>query len=175
MRRFEDDEMIVVTPRQYRFASAVGDILVYLVVLNLWVEFAEEVIIDSFAVSILTAVLLWVMLQLIEGLAHRVGEFFSAKPSRLAHVIGWVSVLTILFASKFLIIAVVGAVFGDSAVLGHFVEVILIVLTMMIARAVVDQVYQRLGGVREPLRLSDFADAKPPSVHIAEGDMVEVG
>ena len=131
----------MVTPRQYRFASAVGDILVYLVVLNLWVEFAEEVIIDSFAVSILTALLLWVMLEVIEGTAHRVGAFFSARQSRVADAVGWISVLTILFSSKFLIIAAVGAVFGDSAVLGHFVEVVLIVLTMMIARAVVDQIW----------------------------------
>lgn len=175
MRRFAGDEMILVTPTQYRFASAVADILVYLLVLNLWVEFADEVVIDSFSVSILTAVLLWVMLELIEGLAHRVGESFSAKPSRAAHVVGWISVLTILFSSKFLIIAVVGAVFGDAAVLGHFVEVILIVLTMMIARALVDQIYQRLGGVREPLRLSDLTEANPPTVHVADGEVTGVG
>ena len=87
----------------------------------------------------------------------------------------WVSVLAILFSSKFLIIAAVGAVFGDSAVLGHFVEVVLIVLTMMIARAVVDQIYQRLGGVREPLRLSDFTAPSPPAVHVVDRETVEAG
>ena len=138
-------------------------------------EVVDEVIIDSFVVSILTAVLLWVMLQLIESLAHRVGEFFAAKPRRSAHIVGWISVLTILFSSKFLIIAAVGAVFGDSAVLGHFVEVILIVLTMMVARALVDQIFQLLGGVREPLRLSDLAETKPTTVHVDDGEVAGVG
>ncbi len=175
MRRFDGDELVVVTPRQYRFASAVADILVYLVVLNLWVEFAEEVIIDSFAVSILTAVLLWSMLELIEGSAHRAGAFFAAQEGRFAHAVGWILVLTILFSSKFLIIGVVGAVFGDSAVLGHFIEVVLIVLTMMIARVAVDQIYQRLGGVREPLRLSDLTEPDVTAVHVTDGEITRAG
>ena len=46
------------TRAQQRFASWTADVLVYIVVLNLFVDFVDTIVIDSFWISILTAVLL---------------------------------------------------------------------------------------------------------------------
>ena len=47
---------VVITKKQRIFASWTSDVLVYIVVLNLFVEFVDAVVIDSFWISILTAV-----------------------------------------------------------------------------------------------------------------------
>ena len=54
---------IVVTPAQRRFTSWMADVLVYVVVLNLFVEFVHTIVIDTVWISILTAVLLQLLLE----------------------------------------------------------------------------------------------------------------
>ena len=68
------------TRRQMIFFSWTKDVLIYVVVLNLFVEYVEAVVIDSFTISILTAILLKALLDLILGLEHRVDHFFEARP-----------------------------------------------------------------------------------------------
>ena len=51
----------------------------------------------------------------------------------------------LLFGGKFLILEVVDIVFGDHVELGHLLEVILIVVTMMIAGHLMQVIYDRLG------------------------------
>lgn len=46
---------------------------------------------------------------------------------------------------KLLILEVVNWVFGDRVELGHFVTVLVLILTMIVARAVADWVYRQLG------------------------------
>jgi hypothetical protein len=51
----------------------------------------------------------------------------------------------ILFISKFVILEVVDLVFGEHVELGGFITVVLLVLTMMIAREIVQRIYVSLG------------------------------
>jgi len=145
MPQEESTALITVTARQQRFASWVMDILVYIVVLNLFVEFFPEVIAESFTLSILTAVLLKGMLVLIGGFEHRVSDFFKRRDGTIWKVLRFLSVWTILFASKFLILEVVDLVFGGYVKLGHFLEVIALVLALIVASQSVKAVYKRLG------------------------------
>ena len=140
---FRSTELTTVSRRQQVFAGAALNVLVNVVVLNLFVEFADEVVIDSFVISVLTAVLLTVMLSLIvrfEQLTHR--YFFEHHSWRIA---GVVAIWLVLFGSKFLILEVVDIVFGDHVSLGHLLEVILIVVAMMIAGQLVQAIYDLLG------------------------------
>jgi hypothetical protein len=50
------------------YADFMMDVLVYMVVLNLFVEFVDSIVIDSFLVSLLTAVVMKVMIDLINSL-----------------------------------------------------------------------------------------------------------
>jgi len=128
------------TERQMIFASWTKDVLIYIIVLNLFVEYNPKIIIDSFTISIFTAVLLKILLEVILNLEHRVSEGFkSYKLLRIFLV--WL----ILFGSKFLILEVVDLVFGEHVELGKFLDVILLVIALMVAREVVQRIYISLG------------------------------
>jgi hypothetical protein len=136
---------ITITRDQERFASWMTDVLVYTVVLNLFVEYADAIVIDSFTISILTAVLLKALLDVIGGLEHRVAAYFKARQGTLYQVLGAISVFGILFLSKFVILEVVNIVFGDHVDLGHLIDIIMLIVAMIVARLIVRQIYIRLG------------------------------
>lgn len=137
--------MYTVTSRQRRFASFMTDVLIYVVVLNLFVEYVDSIIIDSFTISVFTAVLLKLMLDLILAFEHQVSDFFKKWDHSLSNVLRILSVWLILFSSKFLILEVVDIVFGDHVELGGFLSIIFLVIAMMVAREVFARIYEALG------------------------------
>ena len=136
---------ITMTRNQQRFADWVTDVLVDIVVLNLFVEFVDTVVIDSFWISILTAILMKLMLDTVIGLERRVSRYFAAKEGPINRILRFVSVWAILFLSKFVILEAVNLVFGEHVELGHFVEILLIIVGMLGARAALGAIYRRLG------------------------------
>lgn len=136
---------ITITPSQQRFADWVTDVLVDIVVLNLFVEFVDAVVIDSFWISILTAILMKLMLDAVLGLERRVSRYFATKEGSAFRVLRFLSVWGILFLSKFVILEAITLVFGEHAQLGHFIEIVLIIVGMLGARALLGVVYARLG------------------------------
>ncbi len=136
---------VVITEKQQRFASWAADVLIYIVVLNLFVEFVDAVVIDSFWISILTAVLLKGLLDVVVGLEHRVKGFFEQRDGTAARVSGLVAQFLILFTSKFVILEIVNLVFGEHVQLGHFVDVLVLIVAMMAARAIFKRIYMSLG------------------------------
>jgi len=108
---------VTITQKQRLYVSWTSDVLVYIVVLNLFVEFVDAIVIDSFWISILTAVLLKALLD----------------------------VVMILFTSKFIILEVVDIVFGDHVELGHFIHVLVLIIAMIVAKALMVKVYKNLG------------------------------
>ena len=75
------------TARQELFASWSMYLLIDIVVLNLFVEFSDRVVIDSFVISILTAALLRLLLGATLRLEHRVSGFFATKTFTGARVV----------------------------------------------------------------------------------------
>lgn len=136
---------VVLTKKQQRFVSWTADVLVYIVVLNLFVEFMDAIVIDSFWISILTAVLLKGLLDVVVGLEHRVKEFFEQQGGTPARVLGLGTQFLILFTSKLIILEIVNLVFGEHVELGHFVDVFLLIVAMMGARAVLQRIFIGLG------------------------------
>lgn len=154
-------DLVTVTRRQQVFAGAVLSVLVNVVVLNLFVEFADEVVIDSFWISVLTAVLLTTMLGVLAKFEQRIHHYFFEKHSwRLAGVI---AIWLVLFGSKFLMLEIVDIVFGDHVSLGHLLEVILIVVAMMIAGQLMQTVYDRLGVTDDSADTVTSGDDESPS------------
>ena len=103
----QNTKTVTITRAQEIYLSWMMDILLYIVVLNLFVEYLEAIVIDSFFISILTAVLLKAMIRVIGGLEHRVSHYFKQKEGTLYRILGIISVFSILFFSKFLILEVV--------------------------------------------------------------------
>ncbi len=135
---------LATTPAQRVFLSWAVDVLIYVVVLNLWVEWSEAKVIDSFTISILTAALLKVLLDLITAAKGRVLDW-ARGGTRARFVAGLFGVWAILFLSKFLILEAVDVVFGDRVTLGSFVDVLLLAATLMLARQGMAFAYRRLG------------------------------
>lgn len=131
---------------QLLFLGVMSSVLVNIVVLNLFVEFSDNVTIDSFTISIFTAILLTAMLFLISRFEHRISHFFFEQHTgRAWKIAGVVAVWAILFGSKFVILEVVDVVFGDHVELGKLIEVILIVVVMLASKALVAKVFDWLG------------------------------
>jgi hypothetical protein len=133
------------TKRQLIFISWSKDVLIYIIVLNLFVEYAEKIVIDSFTISIFTAILLKALLDIILAFEHRVADFFKARPSKLSNVLRFFSTWVILFLSKFFILEVVDFIFGEHVELGKFLDVILLVIALMVARELFTRIYLSLG------------------------------
>ena len=131
--------------RQVLYVSWLMDVLVYVVVLNLYVEFSDAKVIDSFLISVLTAILLKLLLVVIINSKYRVWGWAKSKDGRIYTVLGVLGVWAILFLSKFLILEAVDFVFGDHVELGGFIDVLLLVAVMMISREAIQRVYHWLG------------------------------
>jgi hypothetical protein len=128
------------TKRQMIFFSWTKDILIYVIVLNLFVEYSPVMIIDSFTVSIFTAIILKIILELILRLEHIVADVFKANK-----VLKVFFVWLILFGSKFLILELVNFVFGEHVELGKFWDVFLLALTLLLVRQAFLRIYLGLG------------------------------
>ena len=128
------------TRLQMIFFSWTKDVLIYVIVLNLFVEYSPVVIIDSFTISIFTAILLKILLEIIIKIEHKVSHFFKSNKF-LRILFGWL----ILFGSKFIILEIINFVFGEHVELGKFLDVILLVIVLILTRELFQWLYRRLG------------------------------
>lgn len=134
--------------RQAWVRAAIVDLFVYVVVLNLFIEYFPAVISETFTLSLLTAVLLKGVLELVVAAKYRVRARFRAADSAAGKVLAGLLLWGVMVGSKFLVLKAVDLVFGSSVSLGGFVSVTLLIITLLLARA----------GVR---RLLDVEQAEP--------------
>lgn len=115
-------------------APGVVDVLVYVVVLNLAVEYLPEVISETFTLSLLTAILLKASLEVVLVIKGRVLGRIRGAGSRGETAI-WVGVLWVVAAgSKIVVLELVAWVFAGEVSLGGFIPVTLLVVTLLLAR-----------------------------------------
>ena len=72
---------------QPRIAAAVVDVFVYVVVLNLFVEYLPQVISETFTLSLLTAVLLKGVLEIVVAAKNRVKARFRQASTPVGKVV----------------------------------------------------------------------------------------
>lgn len=124
-------------------------ILIDLVVLNLFVEYSENVSIDSFTTSLLAAVLLQVLLKLTITVEHRVAAFFNARAGGFMRFLRFFLAWLVLFGSKFLILEALTFAFGDKVQFGGafhgIVWLIVVIIAMLVAEEAIVRLYRRLG------------------------------
>ncbi len=123
------------SPLASHVAAWVVDLFVYVVVLNLFVEYLPAVISETFTLSVLTAVLLKGVLEFVLAAKKRVRSWFSAANGPVGKVLAALGLWAVLFGSKFVVLEVVHLVFGDAVQLGGFFAVTLLVVALMLARA----------------------------------------
>jgi hypothetical protein len=118
-------------------AAAIVDIFVDVVVLNLFVEYLPQVISESFTLSLLTAVLLKGVLEVVVLAKNRVKTRFRQASTPTGKVVAGFLLWVVLFGSKFLVLEAVNLVFGSRVSLGGFFSVTLLILVLLLSRAAV--------------------------------------
>lgn len=116
-------------------AAAVVDVFVYVVVLNLFVEYLPAVISETFTLSVLTALLLKGVLEIVLVAKKRVVARFTAASGLAGRAVAAVALWVVLFGSKFLVLEVVYVALRGAVHLGGFVAVTLLIVTLMLSRA----------------------------------------
>jgi hypothetical protein len=117
------------------------DVFVYVVVLNLAVEYVPSVLSEGFTLSLLTAVLLKVALEVVLVVKGWALARLRAAETPGAKLAAAVSLWVVAAGSKLVVLELVDLVFGDRVTLGGFVPVTVLVVTLLAAR----------GGVRRLL------------------------
>ena len=125
-----------------RVAAAVVDVFVYVVVLNLFVEYLPRVISETFTLSLLTAVLLKGVLEVVVAAKNRVRARFRAASRPVGKVVAAVTLWVVLIGSKFLVLEAVDLVFGSKVSLGGFLSVTLLIICLLLSRAAIRRLLQ---------------------------------
>ncbi len=115
----------------------VVDVFVHVVVLNLAVEYVPSVISEGFTLSLLTAVLLKITLELVLVLRQKILGRLRDATTRSGKVTSVLLLWVVAAGSKFVVPERVDGVFGDAVSPGGFVSVTLLVVTLLPARSVV--------------------------------------
>jgi hypothetical protein len=127
--------------RWTRVGSAdIVDVFVYVVVLNLAIEYVPSVISEGFTLSLMTAVLLKVALELVILVKGQILTRLRAATSRRARLVAAVSLWAVAAGSKLVVLELVNLVFGDAVSLGGFFSVTLLVLVLLASRNAVRSV-----------------------------------
>lgn len=113
------------------------DVFVYVVVLNLAIEYLPSVISEGFTLSLLTAILLKLALEVVIVLKTRVIGRLRAATTRRVKVVAALSLWGIAAGSKLVVLELVDLVFGDAVSLGGFIPVTLLVVGLLGSRSVV--------------------------------------
>ncbi|TQJ31069.1 hypothetical protein [Microbacterium sp. SLBN-146] len=122
-------------PRGRRFDPIhLVDVLVYLVVLGLFTQFFPSVISESFSVSLITAILLKLALELVVRAKSAVITRFRAAASPVGKVLLALALVATGAGSKFLVLWLTDLLLGDAVHLGGFFLVTVLVITLVLSR-----------------------------------------
>ena len=113
------------------------DVFVYVVVLNLAIEYVPSVISEGFTLSLLTAALLKIALELVIVLKNKLISRLRAATTRRAKTVATLSLWVVAVGSKLVVLELVDLVFGDAVSLGGFIPVTLLVVALLVSRAAV--------------------------------------
>ena len=111
------------------------DVFVYVVVLNLAIEYFPAVISESFTLSLLTALLLKLALEVVVWLKTMLLERFRAASGPVAKTLSGLVLWALAIGSKLVVLWLIDVAFGGEVSLGGFISVTALVLALLLARA----------------------------------------
>jgi len=129
--------------RLHLSAADVVDIFVYVVVLNLAAEYFPAVISETFTLSLLTAVLLKLVLEIVVVVKNRLKLGIKQAPRLIGQVAGIILLWLVLVGSKFVVLELVAFSFAGSVQLGGFFAVTGLIIVLLLARAGVRWLLER--------------------------------
>lgn len=134
--------------RQQFFLRYTFLVLIDLTVLNLFNQYWDLVFIEYFSISLLTALLLQVLLQITIAIEHRVANFFKEKSGIKAKILRGLSTWAIIFGSKLVILEAINISFGSSVLFSGpihgLVAFILVVIVIIVTEQIFLWIYRSL-------------------------------
>ncbi|QNN54924.1 hypothetical protein H9L09_08420 [Nocardioides mesophilus] len=118
-------------------AADIVDLFVYVVVLNLFIEYVPSVLSETFTLSLLTALLLKVALEAAFVLKTRVIDRLRAATTPRAKLAAALTLWVVAAGSKLVVLQLVDLAFGDAVSLGSFPSVALLLVALLACRAAV--------------------------------------
>jgi len=141
----ESSNHISFNRKQQLFIRYFTAILIDLTVINLFDEYWDLVKIESFTISLLTAILLQVLLQITVKIEHKVGAYCQEKFGKIARLL---SAWAILFVSKLIILETINISFGEkvqfTGPVHGLVAFIVVIIVMIIAEIVIIKINKSL-------------------------------
>ena len=137
------------TDGQRKFLRYFTGTLIDLVVLNLFAEYSKYVVIETFTVSLLAAVVLQLLLKATIAVEHVVASYFNSKPGGFMVFMRYFSAWLVLFGSKFVILQALATLFGTRlqfhGIWHGIVTLIAVVVVMLVVEEVIVRIYRRIG------------------------------
>ena len=118
-------------------------ILVDLIVLNIFEEYWSAVIIQSFTISLLTAILLQVLLKITLKIEHRISIYFKSK-SKPIKILGYIAMYIVLLIAKISILEAINLIFGDKVQFTGLWHGVIAFLTVVIVMLTIEQIIIRI-------------------------------
>ncbi len=113
----------------------VVDVFVYVVFLNIAIEYFPSVISETFTLSLLTALLLKLVLEVVVRIKDWLKARIKAASGLAGKIVGGLGLWAVLVASKFVVLELVALAFAGQVKLGGFFAVTGLILGLMLARA----------------------------------------
>jgi len=139
-----NDQSVTMNHRQKVFISWTLAVLLNIVVLGLFEEHFDGIVIDSFTILIFTALVLKALLEVTLAIEHHVHDFFAGRAGRFSRALGYATMFAILFSSKFAILEIINLIFRDHVELHGFIPLVSLIITMILAERAVTWIYARL-------------------------------
>src|SRR6218665_552790 len=93
--------------RRWLAPAHIIDVFVYVVILNLAVEYVPAVISETFTMSLLTAVLLKVVLEVVIAVKDRMKRRFTAATTPIGKIFAGFALWLVVVGSKFVVLELI--------------------------------------------------------------------
>ena len=136
--------------KQKLFVRYVVAILIDLTVLSLFNEFLPQYLyIATFSLSLFTALILQILLQLTLKAEHKVADyFFKGKSGVMTSVLRGLTAWSMIFVSKLIMLKAISIAFGEDVHFGGalhgVIAFIIIITTMIVSEQIVIKIFHAL-------------------------------
>jgi hypothetical protein len=131
--------------KQQVFREMVLGTLVYAVVLGFFNDYTDILDTKSYSTTFLVAIVMQILTYSTLFLKKGVASKFKSKPRKWNKAGLVASVWLVLFLSKFVFLAAIDFIFGENVEISGFVGLMAIILTMTVAKELIDYIFDKLG------------------------------
>lgn len=136
--------MTVKSKNQQLFLDMFVGTLIYAAVLGFFNDYTDILATSSYSVTFGLAIVMQLLTYLTFRLKDVVAGWFKGKPGKAAKVGLVFGVWFVMFASKFVFLAVIELVFSHDVAVSGFIGLMIVIITMTVVQKCADLVFKKL-------------------------------